>query len=100
MKNGQYTAHGPAWGAPITRVQVPFDQGPWTAASMDEGQPYEFAWKFWHLDWKNPSPDVYCITSRATDRDGNVQPAMNNSQIAKKHSYWESNGQSSRSVRI
>jgi DMSO/TMAO reductase YedYZ molybdopterin-dependent catalytic subunit len=100
LKNGQYTVLGAAWGAPITRVEVRFDQGPWTTASIDEGQQYEFAWKFWHLDWKNPSPAVHRITSRATDRDGNVQPAMDDWQIAKKHTYWESNGQITRTIRI
>jgi hypothetical protein len=92
--------HGAAWGAPITRVEVRFDQGAWTAASIDEGQQYEFAWRFWHFDWNNPSPGVHRITSRATDRDGNVQPAMEDWQIAKKRTYWESNGQITRTVRI
>jgi Mo-co oxidoreductase dimerisation domain len=100
LKVGQYTVHGAAWGAPIARVEVRFDQDPWVEASIDEGQQYEFAWKLWHLNWKSPSPGVHRITSRAIDRDGNVQPAMDDWQIAKKHTYWESNGQITRSVRI
>ena len=38
LKDGQYTLHGAAWGAPVTRVEVRFDQDPWVGASIDEGQ--------------------------------------------------------------
>jgi DMSO/TMAO reductase YedYZ molybdopterin-dependent catalytic subunit len=100
LKNGRYTVRGAAWGAPITRVEVRFDQGPWTVATIDQGQQYEFAWKFWDIDWKSPSPGLHMITCRAIDRDGNVQPAPSDWQIAKKRTYWESNGQITRTVRI
>ena len=100
LKDGQHTVYGAAWGAPIARVEVRFDQGPWTVATIDEGQEHAFAWKFWHLDWRDPSPGVHGITSRVIDREGNVQPAMDDWQIAKKHTYWESNGQITRTIRI
>ena len=37
---------------------------------------------------------------RAIDASGNVQPAMNDPTIAKKHTYWESNGQVTRHIRV
>ncbi len=100
VKDGQYRVYGAAWGAPVARVEVRCDEGPWTVATLDEGQEHEFAWRFWHLDWKTPSPGAHRITSRVIDRDGNVQPAMDDWRIAKKHTYWESNGQITRTIRI
>jgi len=40
------------------------------------------------------------ITSRAVDIHGNVQPAMDDPRILKKKTYWESNGQVSRRIRV
>jgi hypothetical protein len=40
------------------------------------------------------------VTSRAIDTDGNIQPAMTDPIIATKRTYWESNGQISRRVKI
>ena len=100
LKDRQYKIYGAAWGAPVTRVELRIDSGPWNAATIDEGREHEFAWKLWHLDWKDPSPGVHDITSRAIDREGNVQPARNDWQIAKKHTYWESTGQITRRIQI
>jgi hypothetical protein len=52
------------------------------------------------LDWTDPAPGEHTITSRATDAAGQVQPAMDDPRIANKHTYWESNGQVSRKIRI
>jgi DMSO/TMAO reductase YedYZ molybdopterin-dependent catalytic subunit len=100
-KNGRYTVYGAAWGAPISRVEVQFDEDPWMPATIDEGsKEHEFAWKLWHIAWKNAPPGVHRITSRATDSEGNVQPSANDWQIAKKHTYWESIGQITRRIQI
>jgi len=40
------------------------------------------------------------ITSRAIDTAGNIQPAMDDPFIAKKHTYWEANGQITRTIKI
>jgi hypothetical protein len=40
------------------------------------------------------------VTSGAVDSFGNVQPAMDDPLIAKKHTYRESNGQVTRHVQI
>ena len=51
--DGQYRILGAAWGAPIARVDVQIDGGPWRAATIDRSEEAEFAWKFWSLDWPN-----------------------------------------------
>ncbi|MEX5212938.1 MAG: sulfite oxidase [Nitrospiraceae bacterium] len=98
-QNGKYRIEGAAWGAPIQRVEVQIDDGPWLPVTIDRGQDHDYAWKFWHLDWTAPSGE-HRITSRAIDREGHVQPAMSDPAIAHKRTYWESNGQITRRVRI
>jgi DMSO/TMAO reductase YedYZ molybdopterin-dependent catalytic subunit len=98
--DGNYRIVGAAWGAPIDRVEVKIDEGGWTEATIDRSEDAEFAWKLWSLDWVSPPSGDHAITSRAIDRDGQVQPAMDDPWIAKKHTYWESNGQVTRRIRI
>jgi hypothetical protein len=99
-KDGQYRIVGAAWGAPIARVEVQIDGGPWMAATMDRSEEAEFAWKIWSLEWANAKPGEHTITSRASDTQGQVQPAMDDPRIAKKRTYWESNGQVRRRIRL
>jgi hypothetical protein len=79
-------------------VQV--DGGPWRPATIDRSEQGKFAWTFWSVDWPNATPGEHTITSRAVDTQGSVQPAMDDARIAKKKTYWESNGQVSRRIRI
>ena len=95
-----YRIVGAAWGAPIDRVEVKIDNGQWAQATIDHSEEAEFAWKIWSLDWPSPSPGDHTVTSRAIDASGNVQPAMDDPFIAKKHTYWESNGQVTRTVHL
>lgn len=99
-KNGQYQILGAAWGAPIQRVEVRIDRGAWMPATIDRSQEAQFAWKLWSLDWGRPEAGDYQITSRAIDTAGNIQPALDDPWLASKHTYWESNGQVTRRVRI
>ena len=101
--------HPPEWpvphyrrrlGAPIQRVEVQIDGGPWTPATIDRRGEAEFAWKIWSLEWEKPTPGEHTITSRAVDTAGNIQPAMDDPRIAKKRTYWESNGQVTRRIRL
>jgi hypothetical protein len=69
-------------------------------ASLDGTRRSDFAWRLWTFDWKNAGSGEHSITSRAVDRQGNVQPAMDDPRIAGKRTYWESNGQVTRRVRI
>jgi DMSO/TMAO reductase YedYZ molybdopterin-dependent catalytic subunit len=98
--DGRHHIIGAAWGAPIARVEVRIDDGPWLPATIDRGEEAEYAWKVWSLDWADASPGEHAITSRAIDTAGNVQPAPDDPVIANKHTYWESNGQVTRRVGI
>jgi DMSO/TMAO reductase YedYZ molybdopterin-dependent catalytic subunit len=98
--NGQYRIVGAAWGAPIQRVEVQIDGGSWVPATIDRSEDAEFAWKIWSLEWANPAPGEHTIVSRAIDTQGNVQPAPDDPRLAKKRTYWESNGQVARRIRI
>ena len=97
---GQYRIIGAAWGAPIERVEVQIDSGPWQPATIDEGQDSEFSWKLWSFPWASPAAGEHTITSRAIDTQGNIQPAQDDPWIAGKHTYWESNGQITRRVAV
>jgi DMSO/TMAO reductase YedYZ molybdopterin-dependent catalytic subunit len=99
-RGGRYQIEGAAWGGPIERVEVRVDDGPWVPATITRGQEQTFAWKFWTLDWPGVRPGEHTITSRAIDRAGNVQPTADDPSLVKKHTYWESNGQSTRRIRI
>jgi DMSO/TMAO reductase YedYZ molybdopterin-dependent catalytic subunit len=101
VRGDQYHVEGVAWGAPIGRVEVRIDGGPWLSTSIvDEDVGGGFAWRHWRLDWGQPSPGEHSITSRAFDTSGRVQPAPDDPLIANKLTYWESNSQITRRVRI
>jgi DMSO/TMAO reductase YedYZ molybdopterin-dependent catalytic subunit len=99
-KNGQYRIVGAAWGAPIQRVEVQIDGGPWRQATIDRDEEAEFAWKIWSLEWERPSAGEHTIVSRAIDTMGHIQPTMDDPRIAQKQTRWESNGQFTRRIRI
>jgi hypothetical protein len=100
--NGRYRNVEAAWGAPIAGVEVRIDEGPWAPATLGRtpGEDAPFAWRWRALDWGTPAPRVHTITSRATDARGNVQPAPDSPWLTGKRTYWESNGQVTRRVRI
>jgi DMSO/TMAO reductase YedYZ molybdopterin-dependent catalytic subunit len=96
-----YTIMGAAWGAPIERVEVRVDQGPWRPATLlANAQASPFTWTFWTYDWGTPAPGDHAITSRAIATDGAVQPARDDPSLAGKKTYWESNGEITRRVHI
>jgi DMSO/TMAO reductase YedYZ molybdopterin-dependent catalytic subunit len=97
---GKYRIIGAAWGAPVARVEVQIDGGPWLPTTIDEGEDAEFAWKLWSLEWPSTGAGEHAITSRAIDSEGHIQPAQVDPWIAGKHTYWESNGQITRRVRV
>jgi DMSO/TMAO reductase YedYZ molybdopterin-dependent catalytic subunit len=107
-RRDRYTILGAAWGAPIAEVEVQIDGGPWMTAMLVDKPPRrsksrarsEFAWRFWTLDWGNPAAGEHTIRSRAFDINGNVQPAPDDPYLASKVTFWESNGQITRRVRI
>jgi DMSO/TMAO reductase YedYZ molybdopterin-dependent catalytic subunit len=100
LSNGHYRVAGMASGpTPIAGVEVRIDDGPWRRATLVGPGNSPFAWRFWQLDW-SATPGEHSVTSRAIDSAGNVQPAMNDLSIANKKTYWESNGQITRHIRI
>jgi DMSO/TMAO reductase YedYZ molybdopterin-dependent catalytic subunit len=98
--DGAHRIVGAAWGAPIERVEVRIDDGDWRDAELHRDDDSEHAWTLWSIDWLEASEGEHRVTSRATDTDGNLQPAPDDPIIAGKHTYWESNGQITRSVFI
>lgn len=95
-----YRIEGAAWGQPIAKVEVQVDDGPWTEAKLDTANVRRFSWRFWSLDWTDAEPGEHTITARAIDKEGNIQPAKTDPLIANKVTYWESNGQITRQVKI
>lgn len=101
VRGRQYRIEGVAWGAPIGQVEVRINDGPWRAAYLVGAAPRGgFAWRRWALDWGQPPAGEYTITARAFDASGRAQPAPEDPVIANKRTYWESNGQITRRVRI
>jgi DMSO/TMAO reductase YedYZ molybdopterin-dependent catalytic subunit len=99
----RYTIMGAAWGAPIARVEVQIDSGPWMPASLDSlvsQRSNRYAWRFWTFNWGTPTPGEHQIRSRAIDVDGNVQPAPTDPIIAGRRTFWENNGHIIRRVLI
>ena len=100
VSDGRYRINGWAWGpAPIAAVEVKVDDEPWRKAVIGDADKPSFTWRSWSLDWQATSGE-HSITSRAIDTTGKVQPAMDDPVIAEKKTYWESNGQITRHIRI
>jgi DMSO/TMAO reductase YedYZ molybdopterin-dependent catalytic subunit len=99
-KGDAYRIDGAAWGGQIAAVEVCIDSGDWAPASLDASHRSPYAWTFWTLDWPTAMPGEHKITSRATDTAGNVQPAPDDPLLASKATYWESNGQITRVVKL
>ena len=104
-RRDRYTIMGAAWGAPVSRVEVKIDEGPWIEADLDrQGDRRHgretFAWSFWTLPWRRPASGKRSITSRAFDFEGNIQPPPDDPYLSSRVTYWENNGQITRSVLI
>lgn len=102
-RGDRYSVLGAAWGAPIGRVEVRIDEGPWQPARLvrsDRRERTSRSWTFWRFPWGRPTPGEHTVTSRAHDVDGNLQPAPDDPFLASKVTYWESNGQITRTVVI
>jgi DMSO/TMAO reductase YedYZ molybdopterin-dependent catalytic subunit len=105
IRNGDhYSVFGAAWGAPIRRVEVRIDDGPWRRARLHRrlgrAGASGFAWRFWTFDWGHPTPGDHAVTSRAFDENGHVQPAPTDAVIANRRTFWENNGHITRHVTI
>jgi DMSO/TMAO reductase YedYZ molybdopterin-dependent catalytic subunit len=99
-----YRVFGAAWGAPVRRVDVRIDDGPWRRARLHRrlgrAGASGFAWRFWTFDWGHPTPGDHAVTSRAFDEHGQVQPRPQDAAIANRRTFWENNGEITRHVTI
>ena len=77
VRIGPVTIQGVAWAgeAPVVKVEVSCDDGKtWEQARLlGEGQPY--AWRQWQCVWNARTPGPTAILCRATDAQGEQQPA-------------------------
>ena len=96
-----YRIEGVAWGAEIDRVEVRVDGGTWQRAGLvAEGSETGYEWRRWSLFLGPWAAGEHTVTARAFDTRGNLQPSPDDPSIANKLTYWESNGQITRKVRI
>jgi hypothetical protein len=100
MTDAGYTVMGAAWGEPIASVEVRVDDGEWQPATITMGEGEDYAWSFWSFDWGAAEAGEHTITSRATAVSGDVQPEADDPKLTGKQTFWESNGQITRTVLI
>ena len=82
-------------GTPVKSVEVKVDNGPWQAATI-QTPAGKYAWKYFSYTWNGATAGEHTIVSRATDRDGYVQPE----QLAEKKTFLEDNTQFPRKVMV
>ena len=82
-------------GTPVRSVEVKIDNGSWQAASIQPAAG-KYAWKVFTYAWSGATPGEHTIVSRATDKDGYVQPE----QLPEKKTFLEDNSQYPRKVMI
>ena len=82
-------------GTPLKSVEVKVDNGPWQAAAI-QTPAGKYAWKYFTYTWNGATVGEHTIVSRATDKDGYVQPE----QLAEKKTFLEDNTQYPRKVMI
>lgn len=75
VDRGELAVRGLAWSgaAPIARVEVRLDDGPWQEAYM-VGEPKRHSWQWWELITSVDRPGNYVIRARASDMNGRIQP--------------------------
>ena len=68
---------GVAWSgaAPIARVEVSVNQGPWQQARLI-GDHHQHGWQWWELFTNLTQPGTNSIRAKATDLAGHTQPAQ------------------------
>ena len=99
-KDGVIRISGAAWsdGTPLKSVELKIDNGEWIPTTLGEQQKY--TWTFWTYDWKDAPAGEHTLVSRATDEKGRVQPTADDPWIKLKKTYWESNQQYPRKIKL
>ena len=92
---------GAAWGAPVARVEVRVDGGPWMPATHRRGDGVRLRLEALvaGLARRDPGRAHHHV---AGDRRGRATSSrrMDDPAIANKRTYWESNGQITRRVQV
>ncbi len=84
-------------GTPLKSVEVQIDGGPWRRATLDSANtPY--SWKLFTYRWEGATAGEHTLVSRATDINGQVQPAQ--ADLSRKKTFLEDNAQFPRKVMI
>ena len=75
LESGELTIRGVAWSgaAPIARVDVSVDNGPWHQARL-LGTRQRHSWQWWELAVVLDGSGPHTIRARATDLAGRTQP--------------------------
>jgi DMSO/TMAO reductase YedYZ molybdopterin-dependent catalytic subunit len=75
VKSGELAIRGVAWSgaAPIARVEVSVDGGPWQEARL-VGDRHRHSWQWWELLSRVDEPGMKTLRARATDLAGRTQP--------------------------
>ena len=75
VQTGELVVRGVAWSgaAPIARVEVSIDDGPWQEARL-VGERKRHSWEWWELIARIDQPRTIAVRSRATDLAGRTQP--------------------------
>ena len=84
-------------GTPLKSVEVQIDNGPWQRATLDPSNT-KYSWKLFTYRWEGATPGEHTLVSRATDINGNVQPAI--ADLRRKKTFLEDNAQFPRKVMI
>ena len=100
QKDGTIRISGAGWsdGTPLKSVELKIDDRPWISTTLGEQQKY--TWTFWSYDWKDAPAGEHTLVSRATDEKGRVQPTADDPWIKLKKTYWESNQQYPRRIKL
>jgi DMSO/TMAO reductase YedYZ molybdopterin-dependent catalytic subunit len=74
----RFIVRGAAWAGErsVSKVELSTDGGrSWEVAQLLD-PPHRYTWVRWQSAWKIPTPGPYELVVRATDTDGNSQPAQ------------------------
>jgi DMSO/TMAO reductase YedYZ molybdopterin-dependent catalytic subunit len=77
LSPGHHTIHGAAWAGEnqVARVEVSTDAGKsWEAATLGKNTEL-YSWVLWSYEWQVQMTGDYTVVVRATDNQGNIQPA-------------------------
>ena len=83
-------------GRPLKAVEGRGENGEWQQEAMEQATRAKDAWKRVTYTWTGATPGEHTIVSRATDKDGYVQPE----QLPEKKTFLEDNSQYPRKVMI